>query len=71
LGEQESPNFSSTYTGFWLKNHALMNDVGYYQLSLPLLPENMPLPTGSHRSRTMKHRQLRRKIAVDVAKILF
>lgn len=68
LGEQESPNFSSTYTAFWLKNHALINNSGYYQLGLPLLPEDMPLPTGSHRSRTMEHRQLRRKIADDVRK---
>lgn len=68
LGEQESPNFSSTYSGFWLKNHAVVNDCGYYQLSLPLLPEDMPLPTGSHRTRTMKHRQLRRKITGDVNK---
>lgn len=68
LGEQDSPNFASTYTGFWLKNHATMNNFGYYQLRLPLLPDDMPLPTGSHRARTMKHRQLRRKIADDVGK---
>ena len=62
LGSMGSPNFINTYDKFWLKNHASLMSNGYYLLNLPLLPTYLPTPTGSHRARTLKHREIRRRI---------
>lgn len=62
LGNADSPNFFNTYDKFWQKNHARLLPAGYYLLTLPLLPPDLPVPTGSHRARTLKHREIRRRI---------
>lgn len=61
-GKILSANFHFTYYNPWINKHAEKTDSGYYLLNLPLLSEEKPSSTGSHRSRAIRRRQIRSNI---------